>query len=83
MQSFIDLDVVIAQTELDIRFTTLPYNESGLALQKQNYEDSVGACVEVGKSCVGNTLWDSDDKVCNNSPLQSARALAVAVCSRV
>lgn len=62
MESFTALGVEVAQTELDIRFSELPYNASGLEVQKQNYIDSVGACFDV-EGCIGITLWDFTDKV--------------------
>lgn len=61
MQSYITQGVEVAQTELDVRFPTLPYDYDGLQTQKANYRDSVGACVDVGSACVGTTLWDFDD----------------------
>ncbi|KAL9109760.1 MAG: hypothetical protein Q9227_005629 [Pyrenula ochraceoflavens] len=61
MQSYLALGVDVAQTELDVRFTSLPYNYSTLQTQKDNYRDSVGACVDAGAGCVGTTLWDFDD----------------------
>ncbi|KAL9623478.1 MAG: hypothetical protein Q9160_002158 [Pyrenula sp. 1 TL-2023] len=61
MNSYIAYGVEVAQTELDVRFSSLPYNASGLQTQKENYRDSVGACVDAGDACVGTTLWDFDD----------------------
>jgi len=61
MKAFTALGVKVAQTELDIR-VELPTNSSNLAQQKQDYFDSVKACVDV-IGCVGTTVWDFDDRV--------------------
>ncbi|KAL8302882.1 hypothetical protein RB597_005432 [Gaeumannomyces tritici] len=58
-QSFADLGVEVALTELDVRLQ-LPADATNLALQKQVYANSVGACAQV-KGCVGVTLWDFYD----------------------
>ena len=63
-QSFTALGLEVAITELDIRFedaATARTNTSGLALQAQNYYDSVKSCVNVD-GCVGITVWDFDDQ---------------------
>jgi endo-1,4-beta-xylanase len=63
MKAFTDLGVEVAITELDIRFedaSTAKTNTSGLALQAQEYYDSVKACVDV-EGCVGITVWDFQD----------------------
>ncbi|KAF2096055.1 family 10 glycosyl hydrolase [Rhizodiscina lignyota] len=55
------LGVDIARTELDVRFTQLPYNSSGLALQAKEYYDAVKSCVDI-RQCIGMTVWDFVDK---------------------
>jgi endo-1,4-beta-xylanase len=62
-QAYGALGVEVAVTELDVRFedaTNARTNTSGLALQAQNYYDSVKACVDSGP-CIGVTVWDFDD----------------------
>ena len=64
MTGYTDLGVEVALTELDIRFedaSTARTNTSGLAMQAQEYYDSVKACVDVA-GCVGVTVWDFADK---------------------
>ncbi|KAH8673717.1 family 10 glycosyl hydrolase [Xylariales sp. PMI_506] len=51
----------VAYTELDIRFTSLPASDSGLATQGAEYADVVNACLSVS-GCVGITIWDFTDK---------------------
>ncbi|KLU90863.1 glycosyl hydrolase family 10 [Magnaporthiopsis poae ATCC 64411] len=58
-QSFADLGVEVALTELDVRIQ-LPVNATNLELQKQVYVNSTAACLQV-KKCVGITLWDFYD----------------------
>lgn len=60
-QGFVDLGVEVVVTELDIRFTALPPNSTGYAMQAQNYYDTVASCIQVDK-CVGITVWDFDDE---------------------
>ncbi|KAN0120215.1 glycoside hydrolase family 10 protein [Hyaloscypha variabilis] len=61
-QGFLDLGIDVAITELDVRFTSAPYyTASGEATQAQNYYDSVTSCIEVGRGCIGITVWDFDD----------------------
>lgn len=61
LNSFLELGVEVAYTELDVRFTSLPPNAAGLAQQGDDYASTVGACVGVGAKCVGVTIWDFDD----------------------
>lgn len=56
IQTFADLGVEVAITELDIRMT-LPATDDLLAQQKTDYENVVAACMDVD-GCVGITLWD-------------------------
>ena len=62
-QAYAAFGVEVAVTELDVRFedaSTARTNTSGLALQAQDYYDSVRACLDSG-SCVGITVWDFYD----------------------
>lgn len=56
LQSFTELGVEVAVTELDIRMT-LPVTDALLAQQQQDYQSVVGACKAVS-GCVGVTIWD-------------------------
>ncbi|KAK3943881.1 glycoside hydrolase superfamily [Diplogelasinospora grovesii] len=61
MQSFAELGVEVAITELDIRLNLLPpVTAANLAQQKRDYKTTVGACMQVEK-CVGVTVWDFYD----------------------
>jgi len=60
MNSFIELGVEVAVTELDIRFSSLPPTAAGLTQQAEDFASTVGACVNTAK-CVGITVWDFDD----------------------
>jgi endo-1,4-beta-xylanase len=59
IESYAELDVEVALTELDVRII-LPLNETNLALQKEDYKNAVGACAQV-PACIGVTLWDFYD----------------------
>ncbi|PMD15866.1 glycoside hydrolase family 10 protein [Hyaloscypha hepaticicola] len=62
-KGFLDLGIDVAITELDVRFVAAPYyTAAGEATQAQNYYDSVASCMEVGRGCIGVTVWDFDDK---------------------
>lgn len=61
MAEFTALGLDVVQTEIDVRFTSLPYNSTGLAVQKQNYYDTVSACMGTPK-CIGMTVWDFVDE---------------------
>jgi len=61
MESFTEMGVDVAITELDIRLL-LPANSSNLAQQSSDYEATVGACMQVER-CVGITVWDFWDPV--------------------
>jgi endo-1,4-beta-xylanase len=60
MAEFAALGLDVVQTEIDVRFTSLPYNDTGLAVQKQNYYDTVAACMGAA-NCLAMTVWDFDD----------------------
>ncbi|TGO74476.1 hypothetical protein BELL_0280g00170 [Botrytis elliptica] len=60
LQSFTALDVEVAYTELDVRFSTLPPTTAGLAQQGVDYANTVNACLSVD-GCVGITIWDFTD----------------------
>jgi endo-1,4-beta-xylanase len=62
MKDYVDLGVEVAYTEVDVRFTSLPPSESGLAQQSSDYASIVTACVNTD-GCVGVTVWDFDDAV--------------------
>ncbi|KAL7628500.1 hypothetical protein AAE478_000015 [Parahypoxylon ruwenzoriense] len=59
MESYAELGVEIALTELDVR-VELPANETSLEWQAEVYKNSVGACARV-PACVGVTIWDFYD----------------------
>jgi endo-1,4-beta-xylanase len=61
MEAFTALGVEVSITELDIRLT-LPGTDATYAQQSIDYENTVGACVEVA-DCVGVTVWDFYDPV--------------------
>ncbi|RAL59896.1 hypothetical protein DID88_000523 [Monilinia fructigena] len=61
LKSFTALDVEVAYTELDIRFSSLPPTTAGLAQQGVDYANTVNACLSVD-GCVGITTWDFTDK---------------------
>jgi endo-1,4-beta-xylanase len=60
LQSFVDLGVEVAYTELDIR-TTTPATDAQLTQQATDYANVITACKNVAK-CVGVTIWDWTDK---------------------
>ncbi|TEY47573.1 hypothetical protein BOTCAL_0304g00080 [Botryotinia calthae] len=60
LKSFTALNVEVAYTELDVRFTTLPPTTAGLAQQGVDYANTVNACLSVD-GCVGITVWDFTD----------------------
>lgn len=60
MAQFAALGLDVVQTEIDVRFTALPYNDTGLAVQKQNYYDTVAACMR-SPNCLAMTVWDFVD----------------------
>lgn len=62
IQTFADLGVEVAITELDIRMT-LPATDELLAQQKTDYENVVAACMDVD-GCVGITIWDYTVRFC-------------------
>ncbi|KAE8351200.1 glycoside hydrolase superfamily [Aspergillus coremiiformis] len=60
LQSFVDLDVDVAYTELDVRMKT-PATPANLQKQSTSFANVVGACLDT-KRCVGITIWDWTDK---------------------
>lgn len=58
LNSFIELGVEVAYTEVDVRFSSLPPTTAGLVQQGNDYASTVGACVAVGAKCVGVTVSD-------------------------
>lgn len=63
MQSYTNLGLEVAITELDVRFTnvTAQANSTGYANQATSYYESISACMDVPQ-CVGMTVWDFDDE---------------------
>ncbi|APA09395.1 hypothetical protein sscle_05g041650 [Sclerotinia sclerotiorum 1980 UF-70] len=61
LRSFTALNVEVAYTELDVRFSSLPPTTAGLAQQGVDYANTVNACLSVD-GCVGVTVWDFTDK---------------------
>lgn len=62
IQSYVAAGVTeVAFTELDIRFSSLPSTESGVARQATDYETVTAACL-AEEACVGITIWDYTDK---------------------
>ena len=61
MKSFTDLGLKIHQTEIDVRFSSLPPTTSGLAQQAKDYYSTVSACMQTS-ACEGVTVWDFDDQ---------------------
>ncbi|KAI8812222.1 endo-1,4-beta-xylanase precursor [Cladochytrium replicatum] len=60
LQSFANLGVLVALTELDIR-TTTPASQSALNQQRTDYKTVVSACLAVA-NCVGIEAWGITDK---------------------
>ncbi|KAF9450082.1 glycoside hydrolase family 10 protein [Macrolepiota fuliginosa MF-IS2] len=60
LQSFVNLGVEVAITELDVRMT-LPATDALLAQQQQDYQTVIRACKAVS-GCIGVTIWDWTDK---------------------
>lgn len=58
LQSYADLGVDVAYTELDIRMRT-PANSNKLQQHADAYARLVGSCMDVER-CVGITVWVSD-----------------------
>lgn len=63
MQSYTNMGLLVAITELDVRFTnvTADANAAGYAMQATDYYNSVRACMEV-PACLGITVWDFSDE---------------------
>lgn len=64
METFTALGLEVAQTELDIRFESLPPTTAQLTQQETDFQSTVAACMAVEK-CVGTTTWGFTDKVCS------------------
>ncbi|KAI1310838.1 family 10 glycosyl hydrolase [Xylaria venustula] len=61
MASYIAAGVTeVAYTELDIRFSSLPATDAGLAQQATDYATVVNACL-AESGCIGITIWDFTD----------------------
>ncbi|MCJ1329250.1 hypothetical protein MMC10_005929 [Thelotrema lepadinum] len=60
LQTFTNLGVEVAFTELDIR-ETLPETSALDTQQAKDYASTVNACLQVD-GCVGVTVWDFDDQ---------------------
>lgn len=61
-QSYIKANLDVAITELDIRFSTVPYYTAAAQKQQaQDYYSSVTSCLNVGPRCIGVVVWDFDD----------------------
>lgn len=61
-KSFIQANLDVAITELDIRFSEAPYyTAAGQQQQATDYYTSVASCMEAGPRCIGITVWDFDD----------------------
>jgi endo-1,4-beta-xylanase len=60
LQSYADLDVDIAYTEVDIRMRT-PANSQKLQAHADAYSRLIGSCMDVDR-CVGITVWGISDK---------------------
>lgn len=57
LQSFVDLDVDVAYTEIDIRMN-LPPTEEKLKVAAEDWSNVVGSCMALDR-CVGITVWVS------------------------
>ncbi|KAJ5691568.1 Endo-1-4-beta-xylanase D [Penicillium malachiteum] len=61
-QSYINANLDVAVTELDVRFSAAPfYTAAAQQQQAQDYYTSVASCVKAGPRCIGMTVWDFDD----------------------
>ncbi|KAI1282390.1 family 10 glycosyl hydrolase [Xylaria sp. FL0933] len=62
IQSYVAAGVTeVAYTELDVRFSSLPPTDAGLAQQATDFATVTKACL-AEKACVGITIWDLTDK---------------------
>ncbi|KAF5344421.1 hypothetical protein D9758_015476 [Tetrapyrgos nigripes] len=59
LQRFVDLDLDVAITELDINLLG-PANETALAQQAEDYHSVVSTCMEIER-CVSVTVWGISD----------------------
>ncbi|KAF7718919.1 Endo-1,4-beta-xylanase [Penicillium ucsense] len=61
-EAYIEADLEVAITELDIRFAQVPYYTPAVQKQQaQDYYTSVESCLNVGPRCIGVVVWDFDD----------------------
>jgi len=60
LQRFVNLNLDVAITEMDVRMT-LPPTQANLAQQVLDYETVFNACLRMAR-CVGITLWGVTDK---------------------
>ncbi|EPS25816.1 putative endo-beta-1,4-xylanase [Penicillium oxalicum 114-2] len=61
-KAYIQADLEVAVTELDIRFAQTPYYTAAVQKQQaQDYYTSVMSCLNVGPRCIGVVVWDFDD----------------------
>jgi endo-1,4-beta-xylanase len=60
LKTYVALGLEVAYTEVDIRFSSLPSTDAGLAQQATDYGSVTSACLAVD-ACVGITIWDFDD----------------------
>jgi endo-1,4-beta-xylanase len=61
MRLFAEMGLEVAITELDVRVHE-PENSTNLEQQSRDYENTVGACMQVDE-CIGITVWDFYDPV--------------------
>lgn len=60
LKTYAALGLEVAYTEVDVRFSSLPSTDAGLAQQATDYGSVTSACLAVD-ACVGITIWDFDD----------------------
>lgn len=61
LEQFTAKGVEVAFTELDVRHSSVPADDTAIEQQASDYAAIVSACLQVD-SCVGITVWDFDDK---------------------
>ncbi|WP_144207749.1 endo-1,4-beta-xylanase [Shewanella donghaensis] len=62
LQRFADLDLDVNISEIDVRLSSLPWNQvTKLAIQQQVYHRAVNACMNVDR-CDAVTVWGFTDK---------------------
>lgn len=62
LEQFTAKGVEVAYTELDVRHSSVPANDTAIEQQAVDYASVVSACLQVD-GCVGITIWDFYDKV--------------------